>query len=522
MIKVICAAVLAALFLFGTTLRAAAQDITLTSRDSKVELSGTLLGFDGEFYRVQTDYGELTVDGSGVLCDGPGCPNLQDFVAELSISGAPTLGSLVMPALIEAFALKNDYTAEREEGADATTFTYLLRRADDGKLAAQFYFRVTNTDEGFADLLADEADVVMSLREIRPEERRRAREAGMGDMTEVNRSRVLALDAIVPVVAGSNPVRGISPADLAMVLAGEITNWEVLGGPDVPIDLHLPDEASGLGQAIVDQLLRPANFSAMTDAAIRHASPAKLAEAVAADTFALGLTSYADRGDTQALMLTGSCGFSMQASRRTIKTEDYPLTAPMFLYFPARRLPQIAREFLAFTRGPAAQIVIRRSGFVDQTPEEITVEEQGNRFINAITNAGSEIMLGELQRMTATLTPMARLSTSFRFEAGSVRLDAQSRSNVQQLARALEVGQYDARRLLFVGFSDGNGAAEANRDIALRRADAVRRAVSEAAVTANLARLELAVDAFGEAMPMACDDSSWGRRANRRVEVWVR
>ena len=194
----------------------------------------------------------------------------------------------------------------------------------------------------------------------------------------------------------------------------------------------------------------------------------------------------------------------------------------MFLYFPARRLPRLAREFLAFTRGPAAQIVIRRSGFVDQTPEEIAVEQQGNRFANAIAKAGSEITLGELQRMAATLTPMARLSTSFRFEAGSIRLDAQSRSNVQQLARALEVGQYDARRLLFVGFSDGNGASEANRDIALRRADAVRRAVSEAAVAANLARVELGVDAFGEAMPMACDDSAWGRQANRRVEVWVR
>jgi len=117
---------------------------------------------------------------------------------------------------------------------------------------------------------------------------------------------------------------------------------------------------------------------------------------------------------------------------------------------------------------------------------------------------------------------MARLTTSFRFEAGSIRLDAQSRSNVQQLARALEVGRYDARRLLFVGFSDGDGPSEANRDIALRRADAVRRAVSDAAVAANLSRVELGVDAFGEAMPMACDESSWGRRANRRVEVWVR
>ena len=116
MIKAICAAVCAALFLFGATLSAVAQDVTLTSRDSKVELSGTLLGFDGEFYRLQTDYGELTVDGSGVLCEGPGCPNLQDFVAELQISGAPTLGAVVMPALIEAFAQKNDYVAVRQAG----------------------------------------------------------------------------------------------------------------------------------------------------------------------------------------------------------------------------------------------------------------------------------------------------------------------------------------------------------------------------------------------------------------------
>lgn len=522
MIRSTCAAFFAALFIISTALPASAQDITLTSRDSTVELSGTLLGFDGEFYRVQTEYGELTVDGSAVLCSGPACPNLQDFVAELQISGAPTLGAVVMPALIEAFAQKNDYLTEREAGEDSANFTYLIRRAGDGKLAARFYFRVTNTDEGFADLLADEADIVMSLREIRAEERLRAREAGLGDMTGVNRSRVLALDAIVPVVSGSNPVKGISPADLALVLAGQITNWEALGGPDVPIDLHLPDDASGLGQAIFDQLLNPTNLSKLSGSATRHSAPAALAEAVAMDTFALGLTSYAERRNTQVLMLTGSCGFSMQASRRTIKTEDYPLTAPMFLYFPARRLPRLAREFLTFTRGPAAQIVIRRSGFVDQTPEEIAVEQQGNRFANAIAKAGSEITLGELQRMTATLTPMARLSTSFRFEAGSIRLDAQSRSNVQQLARALEVGQYDARRLLFVGFSDGNGASEANRNIALRRADAVRRAVSEAAVAANLARVELGVDAFGEAMPMACDDSAWGRQANRRVEVWVR
>jgi phosphate transport system substrate-binding protein len=513
------AAVSAAHFLFSNT-SALAQDITLTSRDAKVEISGMLMGFDGEFYRVQTEYGEITVDGSGVSCDGPGCPNLQDFVAEVEMSGAATMGAVLMPALVDAFAERSGYTVTRED-VDATRFVLSLTRVDTGKPVARFGFRASNTDEGFADLLADEADIVMALREIRPEERALARDAGMGDLTGQNRSRVLSLDAVVPVVAPSNPIKAIAPQNLAEVFAGKITNWRALGGPDAPIALHLPDGSTGLSQAIEDQVMGPAALD-LAASATRHALPADIAQAVAGDTLAMGITSYAERRVNKVLTLSGACGFELSASRRTIKTEDFPLTAPMFLYFPARRLPQVAREFLAFTRGPAAQNVIRRTGFVDQTPEEIEINDQGNRFANAITVAGPEIPLEEIQRMTATLSPMARLTTSFRFETGSIRLDAQSRSNVQQLARALEQGQYDARQLMFVGFSDGEGAARPNREIALRRAEAVLRAVSAAAVAANLDRVTLGADAFGEAMPMACDDTGWGRQVNRRVEVWVR
>ena len=507
-----------ALFLFWTPL-ALGQDVMLASRDGKVELAGTLLGFDGEFYRLRTEFGELTVDGSGVICEGPGCPNLDAFVAELQMSGAAPMGAVLMPALVSAFAERNGYTVTRED-TSPTRFTLLLSRADTGDLTARFGFSATNTDEGFADLLVDQADVVMALREIRRDERINAREIGLGDLTGANRSRVLALDAVVPIVSPTNPVRRITPLDLAHVLAGEIDNWQLLGGPDAPIDLHLPATESGLGQAIVDQILAPVDLE-LTTSITRHAQTDGLAAAVVKDIFALGVTSFSDHRDAQVLTLGGSCGFALDASRRTIKTEDYPLTAPMFLYFPARRLPLIAREFLAFTREPVAQNVIRRAGFVDQAPEEIAIEDQGNRFANAITTAGAETTLQELQRMTATLTPMSRLTTTFRFEAGSIRLDAQSRSNVQQLARAMEQGQYDARRVTFVGFIDGEGAARANREIALRRAEAVMRAVSAAAVTANLERIELGVNAFGEAMPMACDESDWGKQVNRRVEVWV-
>lgn len=304
-------------------------------------------------------------------------------------------------------------------------------------------------------------------------------------------------------------------------MAGEITNWQDVGGVDAPIAVHLPALDGGLGQAAFDLLMTPSE-QRFAEAVTEHARGVELTQAVLADPFAIGLSSYAEVGRAVALPLTGGCGYTLRAGRRTIKTEDYPLTTPMFLYTPARRLPKIAREFLAFTRSQAAQIVIRRAGFVDQAPEEVPIDLQGDRFANALSSAGPEITLQELQRMTRTLRGMSRLTTSFRFETGSARLDAQSRSNVQQMARALETGRYDARRILLAGFSDGEGAAGANRDIALRRAEAVRRAIVAAAETANLDRVQIDVDAFGEAMPMACDDSAWGRQANRRVEVWVR
>ena len=79
-----------------------------------------------------------------------------------------------------------------------------------------------------------------------------------------------------------------------------------------------------------------------------------------------------------------------------------------------------------------------------------------------------------------------------------------------------------SERLLFVGFSDGQDPAPDNLVIARQRADTVLQAVRTSADTADFTRVALSAEAFGEAMPMACDDTVWGRQVNRRVEVWLR
>ena len=510
------AAVTAALFWILGAVSSAAQDVTLTSRDGSVEIAGNLLGFDGEFYRVDTRFGELTVDGSGVLCDGPGCPNLADFVAEVAFSGSSTMAERLMPALIEGFARVGGYDVTLQP-RDDSHFDALI--SDDTRVVARFGFRATTTDEGFADYLARETDIVLALREVRPEERTRIAGAGMGDVTPATRARVLALDAMVPVVAPDNPVAWISPADLSRVFAGEIDNWSALGGPDAPISLHLPEDGSGFAQAAEDYLLAPSGLSLAPDIQ-RHDRIGALVEAVRRDPFGIGLASLAESGTARTLALTGGCGFALIPDRQSVKTEDYPLVMPMFLYLPSWRLPKLAREFVAYMRSPSAQNVIRRAGFVDQLPEEIRPGAQGERLLNAIQVAEGAEGLAELQRLVTVLKPMSRLSYGFRFEPGSSRPDAQSRSNILELARAIETGAFDTRDIVLVGFSDGDGPAASNLRIARARAQAVRRAVLKAAEAAG--EVDIAIEAFGEALPMACEDSDWGRKINRRVEVWLR
>ncbi|MFY0624009.1 MAG: substrate-binding domain-containing protein [Pelagimonas sp.] len=514
------AAVLAALFIWLFPILANAQDITLRSRDGAIELSGTLLGFDGEFYRLRTQYGEMTVDGSGVLCEGVGCPSLTDYVAELTIAGSATVGRVLMPALLEGFARRNSLRTERTP-LEGDNFLYTIENPRTQKIVGRFAFRITNSDEGFADLLADSADVVMSLREIRPTETALAKEAGLGDLSHPKHARVLALDALMPIVSARNPVNTLSLADLTKILTGEVTNWEPLGGPDAPISLHLRDAQSGIAQDLEDRFLTAPNVQ-LAPTALRHDSNQALADAVDRDPFGLGIASFSEVGNAKPLVLSGPCGFQLRAARRSIKTEDYPLTAPMFLYMPARRLPALARDFLAYTRSDTAQIVVRRAGFVDQAAEEVAIDLQGNRLANAITVAEDAEALGELRRMGETLSRLRRLSLSFRFEPGATRLDAHSRSNVEQLALALATGVYNGRELVFVGFSDGEGASAGNLKIAAKRANAVRDAVELAAEGGDLSQVSIKTDAFGEAMPMACDTTEWGRQINRRVEIWVR
>ena len=119
------------------------------------------------------------------------------------------------------------------------------------------------------------------------------------------------------------------------------------------------------------------------------------------------------------------------------------------------------------------------------------------------------------------LSDGSRLTLTYRFEDGSSIMDAPSLSNVRRMADAVMAGQFEGRDLVFVGFSDGFGSSDANQKLSEQRAQRVKDAVSGLVSLVGTPAVEFGVEGFGEAMPIACDDTDWGREVNRRVEVWV-
>lgn len=512
-------AITAFLWAFLWPLAVFAQDVTLTSRDGQISVAGNFLSFDGEFYRVETDLGALTIDSSGVICEGPACPSLDGYFAQVRISGDDRVIETLLPALIEAFARRQGY-ALAVNSIDRTS-VYQLIDSESGITVGEFSLFAGTSGEGFADLMAENADIVASIRRISRKEQQSAIEAGVGDLYDPLRARVLALDALVPISNRAVQTNRMTLDQLARIFSGAVTNWQEIDGKDAPIAAHILGEDLIESSKFFQHVLAPRKLS-IFDGVTVHDKPAALAAAVKADPYAIGIGRMSSVNSVALLGLSGACGFRASTRKADVKTEDYPFTRPVFLYTPARRLPALAREFMTYTNSPSAQTVIARTPFVDQAVEHLSFRDQGQRFANAISSVNEEVDYLALQDVTRALQGAERLTLGFRFEDGSTQLDAQSRSNIVLLSELLEAGVYDQKKLLFAGFSDGLGSAAQNKALSQRRAEAVlravRRAVGEAFEASNVT---LESKGFGEVMPLACDDVAWGRSLNRRVEVWL-
>lgn len=99
------------------------------------------------------------------------------------------------------------------------------------------------------------------------------------------------------------------------------------------------------------------------------------------------------------------------------------------------------------------------------------------------------------------------------FDVGKSDLKPGAKNRLDKLSSVLQ--KHPERKLLIEGYTDSTGSDEFNQQLSEARAEAVKEALAGMGVPAD--RIE--AKGFGEAKPVASNDSPVGRQQNRRVEV---
>jgi glucose/mannose transport system substrate-binding protein len=109
----------------------------------------------------------------------------------------------------------------------------------------------------------------------------------------------------------------------------------------------------------------------------------------------------------------------------------------------------------------------------------------------------------------------AKLNIIFHFRPGSTKMDDRALADLRRLVALLQNSTYQNRSLLLFGFANNYGGTRSNSIISKQRAQAVAEQLQRQGIVPSL------VKGYGNALPIASNDTEDGREQNRRVEVWL-
>jgi phosphate transport system substrate-binding protein len=491
-----------------------AAEITMRLRGSDLTFTGTVISFDGNTYRLETElFGNVNLDLRRFECVAGACSDTTTESAatvgpDFKIHGSSSIGSVLIPRLIGAYAESISVRASSPADSDPEQNKIELTDNQGIKLASIDMITPGST-AAFQALVDGQAHIGMSSRPIT---------AAEANLLPSVREHVLARDGLLVVVSPENPMSAISIDQLASVFAGKIDDWAQLGQTSGKINVYARNKDSGTLDTFRSTVFGAAD-RLITPNAQLFGSDAELSDAVAGDPRGIGFTSYAYRRKAKALAISTACGIIHSPSIFGIKAGDYPLSRYFFLYTDLKPSDGHAGGLLDFALSGKAQKIISGAGFINQSLEYLPFKQQGDRIVSALDLQSDNFNLELMQQLISDIGQLSRLSVTLRFRTASFSLDPQSQKKVEQLAAVLSGKTMQGKEILLLGFSDAVGAFDKNRELSVIRAREVKQAILRVS-GGRIDEAQLTEKGYGELLPVGCNDNPVGRARNRRVEVW--
>jgi phosphate transport system substrate-binding protein len=188
-------------------------------------------------------------------------------------------------------------------------------------------------------------DIGMASRALHPEE------------AEGITPHQIAVDVIAVVVHSSNPVEALTMEELQAIYAGQITNWQAVGGSDSPITVGIRGKNSGTRGAFDEIVLDDQEPSAPN---IKTAVTAgDMAALVIDDPNAIGYVGFGNlEPEIKLVAIDG-----VDPSEESARDGSYNLTRPLLLLTGPLTQP-LGRLFVDFALSEDGQNVVSESGWV--------------------------------------------------------------------------------------------------------------------------------------------------------------
>lgn len=198
---------------------------------------------------------------------------------------------------------------------------------------------------GIKALIDGTTNICMASRQMKDKEIELAKEKGVAP-----KEIPVAMDALLPVVHPSNPVKDLTIEQLKDIYTGKITNWKEVGGADSTIVVISRDTSSGTYETWEGKVMKDAK---VFPAALLQASNGAVVQAVSKNKNAIGYIGigYLD-ASTKGLSVGGVMG-----TAETALNGKYSIARYLYLYTngePKGEIEKIVKYVLDPTQGQKA------------------------------------------------------------------------------------------------------------------------------------------------------------------------
>lgn len=275
------------------------------------------------------------------------------------------LGKMLVVAgvLLSSLGVSNAFAEKMVQIKGSDTLINLIQKLAEVYMSKNpgKYLAVTGggSGTGIAALINGKCDIANSSRDIKDKEVKMARDGGVEP-----KQIVVAMDGLSVIVNDSNDISQLTVEQIGKIFSGEYTNWNQVGGANMPITLYGRQSNSGTFVFFREFVVK-ADYS---DKMKRMNGNAQIVEGVRHDVTGIGYVGVgyvkSNREDLTVLKVAQNVAgpYASPLSELDVSSGKYPIVRTLNQYV-SSNFGEDVRSFLEFELGAEGQKIVSDEGF---------------------------------------------------------------------------------------------------------------------------------------------------------------